>query len=499
MSETINIDFIGTVSLNNAGLLEYNRLPIPKLYDEEMQTLEAMSENDNRTVMDLQDYFQRFMPMGNSEEVYNYCAPNGYSSSFITHAEYPTILSFGEYKEKLKKAEESAISNFLSNCDKKDESQLSAEQRQELDDEISSAKERCKDRLKKKFIIAAVRYIKAFRYYTELRKVKADNNIKMYSTENIGWTTFNYPISDDILFFMKSNFGYGSSSYHYINLSYKGIDILPYSALVKYYYVNMIEFYRYTRQYRPTHDNWEVALDFVVETANLAIQDETAFITKWIGNEIDEMVAGLKIISEQPKKTIREFFAHPNKEDNFLYVRNAFKSDKEEYFAYPEEVSTIFKAEKLSAALELLEKLQVLAPAYPKALEAIEQIKQLNVDFFPNLKLKISAIEREIKRRKVVLKPKVRERDRLKLRGKVHFDKIDKLIEAARKAGKYNFDEIRAEYFTAHPDFKRIYDAVEEKSEQIRKDEHEIDMRENFMKRLVACKELIKERLELAA
>ena len=96
MSETINIDFIGTVSLNNAGLLEYNRLPIPKLYDEEMQTLEAMSENDNRTVMDLQDYFQRFMPMGNSEEVYNYCAPNGYSSSFITHAEYPTILSFGE-------------------------------------------------------------------------------------------------------------------------------------------------------------------------------------------------------------------------------------------------------------------------------------------------------------------------------------------------------------------------------------------------------------------
>lgn len=162
-------------------------------------------------------------------------------------------------------------------------------------------------------------------------------------------------------------------------------------------------------------------------------------------------------------------------------------------------MSTIFKAEKLSAALELLEKLQVLAPAYPKALEAIEQIKQLNVDFYPNLKLKISAIEREIKRRQVVLKPKVRERDRLKLRGKVHFDKIDKLIEAARKAGKYNFDEIRAEYFTAHPDFKRIYDAVEEKSEQIRKDEHEIDMRENFMSRLVACKELIMERLELAA
>lgn len=499
MSETTNIDFIGTVSLNDAGLLEYNRLPIHKLYDEEMQTLEAMFENENLTIMDLQDHFQRFMPMDNSVDVYNYCAPNRYSSSFITHAEYPTILSFCKYKEKLKEAEVVATTKYLSDCDIEDESKLTEQQRRELADEVSSAKERCKYRLKKKFIIAASRYIKAFRYYSELRKVKADDKIKMYSTENIGWTTFNYPISDDILFFMKSNFGYGSSSYHYINLSYKGIDILPYSALVKYYYVNMIEFYRYTRQYRPTHANWEVALDFVVETANLAIKDENAFITKWLSNEIDEMVAGLKIIAEQPKKSIKDFFSHPNKEDNFLYVRNAHKSDREEYFAYPEEVSTIFKAEKLSAALELLEKLEALAPAYPKALEAIEQIKQLNVDFFPNLKLKIAAIEREIKRRQAALKPKVRECDRLKQRGKVHFDKIDKLIEAARKERNFNFDKIRAEYFSAHPDFKRIYDAVEEKSEEIRKDEHEIDMRENFRSKLVKCKELITDRLELAA
>ena len=86
------------------------------------------------------------------------------------------------------------------------------------------------------------------------------------------------------------------------------------------------------------------------------------------------------------KEKLNEFFKLRDSEPKFLFVRNAYRSDKEEYLAFPEEIETIFKAEKLTAALNLLEKLKNLSQSYPKALEAIEQIKNLNIDFFPNLK-----------------------------------------------------------------------------------------------------------------
>ena len=499
MSDTINIDYIGTASLTDSGLLEYRRLPITKLFDEEMQMLKAMCDNENRNRMDLQDYFQRFMPKNNSPQGYDYCAPYGYQSSFINGAIYPKLYSFDEYQSELRNAENLETINFLSKYDVKHISELSQEQKDLLNRTLFDSKKKTIELLKKEFFSSANRYMQAHRFYKKLDHVKNDRRNKMYSTENIGWTTFNYPISNDILFFMKSNFGYGSSSYHFINLTYKGIDILPYSAIVKYYYVNMIEFYRYTRQYRPSHDNWEVALDFVVETANLAIQDETAFIEKWIANEINEMVTGLEIISQQPKKCLTDFFDKPQKETNFLFVRNAYKSDKEKYLAFPEEISTIFKAEKLSTALELLDKLQLLATAHPMALEAISRIKKLNINFFPNLKEHIARIEQEIKKRQEILAPKIKQRDNLKEKGKPHYDKIDELIENARKNGNYNFNDIRKNYFSSHPDFKSLYDDVENRSEEIRKDEYQISMRENFVRRLDNCKLLIIEKLELAA
>lgn len=499
MSEKVNVDFIASATLTESGLLEYQRLNIPKLFDEELQHLSAMYENDNRTIMDLQDYFQRFMPKDCSAKSYDYCAPHSYNSSYIGAALYPPLRSFEQYQTSLSNSKESATTNFLSECEVNDISELNAEQKILLNDKILEAQSRVKKDLKSEFMRKANRYIQAFRYYSFLKEVKSNDNNKMYSTENIGWTTFNYPISDDILFFMKSNFGYGRSSYHFINLSYKGIDILPYSAIVRYYYVNTVEFYRYTRQYRPNHENWEVALDFVVETANLAIKDETEFITKWIGNELDEMVEGLKIIASQPKEKLKELFKAPKKTPNFLFVRNADRADKEEFIAYPEEISTIFKAHKLTTALDLLDKLKALSEAYPKALEALEIIKALNIDFFPNLKEYIEIIKNEIKRRQDILKPKKEERDKLKSEWKSHYDKIDEMIEEARKKGNYNFQAIRENYLSINPDFKVIYKDIEERNNDIRRDEFQIAKREDFVKQLVSCKELITQRLNIAA
>jgi len=498
-SNKINIDYIGVVTLNNAGRLEYKQVPIEKPFHDKMEEIKAMLENDNRTLMDLQDYFLRFVPQEASAQGYDYVAPYTYNSSFIESAFYPKIYTFTEYKQVLKEAENIATEKFLSKLDLKDVRSLTPTQQKDLLEFTESEIDAAKELLKKTFCRTVLRYMNAFWYYQTLKLVKANSQNKMFSTENLGWTTFNYPISEDILFFMKSNFGYGSSSYHFINLSYKGIDILPYSALVKYRYVRIAEFFRYTRQYRPNRENWEVALDFVTETANLALKDATVFVSKWIANEIEEMIQGLEIISKEPQKALQDMIDHPEKDINFFYVRNADSSDKSDLKAFPSEISTIFKAEKLSAALELLEKLKNLEDAYPKVIEAIDRIKKLNVDFFPNLKENISAIEMEIKRRETLLKPKIAERDALKNKGKVHYDKIEELKDKARKKNIFNFTTLYKDYFVANPDFKKLYDEVNEKTEVIQKEEEQISIRENFVERLTDCMDIMVTHLGLAA
>ncbi len=195
MSKKINVDYIGAVSLTNSGRLEYRQLSIPKLFDEEMQSLDAMFENNNRAIMDLQDYFQRFMPKSGSEAKYNYCAPHSYSSSFEPSALYPKLYSFNEYQISLAKSKENATAKFIRECNVKKIEDLNTEQKRILDDKILEAQLDTNKLIKGNFIRAARRYMQAFRYYSFLQEVKSDANNKMYSTENFGWTTFKYPIT----------------------------------------------------------------------------------------------------------------------------------------------------------------------------------------------------------------------------------------------------------------------------------------------------------------
>ena len=494
MNNNINIDYICVASKTDSGLLEYQRLPILKLFDKELQELEVMHDNKNRTVMDLQDYFQKFIPKNDYPSIYNYCVPYKFDEHFIKKAKYPELYTFDEYKTELKNTENSITTEFLYNHKVKNISELKKTEKELLKKMLIDSKEKKIESLKQEFFQSAKRFIQAHRFYKELSLIKKDSRNKMYSTENIGWTTFNYPISNNIVCLLKSNFGYGQSSYFFINITYKGIDILPYSEIIKYYYVNTAEFFRYTRQYKPARENWEVALDFVIETANLAIQDETAFFEKWISNEIKEMVTGLEIISQQPEKCLKNFFNNPQKEINLLYVKNAHKYDKDEYLAFHDEILTIFKAEKISSALVLLDKLQLLASIHTMVLDAIDRIKKLNIALLTNLKECIARIDQEITKRQTILTSKIKERDILKEKWKTHYDKIDELC----KNKNYDSTQIYIEYLYAHPDFKLIFENIQKQDKDISNDEYQINKRKNFVKRLRDCKDLITNKLDIS-
>lgn len=499
MAQKINKDFIGVVALTPQGLPEYKQIPIENRFSMQMDELTIMHNNENRTILDLQDFFQRFMPAESSNRYFDFCYPHSYSSSYISGIKYPVILSFHDYNEKLNGSKRSALISFLSGKDKKEE-ELTEMEKSELAYKIDNAVKKTQQWMKNDFMIKANRYVAAFQFHLTLEKIKsaAETN-KMYSTENIGWTNFDYPISDDVRFEMKSNFGFGRSAYLFINLTYKGIPILPYSALVKYYFVGMSEFFRYTRQYAPRRDNWEIALGFVADTAKLAIENETDFIEKWIGNEIKEMVDGLKLIAKQPKQTLEKMFNNRHRNNNLMYVRDASSYEKKDFRAFPDEISTIFMAHKITAALDLLEKLQTQAQAYPLAEEAIKQIKLLNLQILPEIENRIVSIRQDIEKRRLLLEPQIQTRNRLKTQNQSHYDRLEELREEAKKKNIYSTPIIFKPYLEEHPEFAKIYQEIDKLSDQIEEKKRDITLRENFVNTLLDSKSIIVSQLQVAS
>lgn len=312
------------------------------------------------------------------------------------------------------------------------------------------------------------RFIAAVQYHMTLERIKSSTETnKMYSTENIGWTSFDYPISDNIRFEMRSNFGFGRSAYHFINLTYKGVPILPYSTLVSYYFVGMGEFFRYTRQYTPVRENWELALKFVADTAKLAIENESEFIDRWIGNEIKEMVDGLKLIAKQPIQSLGYMLKKRHKNNNLMYVRDASSYEMNDFKAFPEEISTIYMAHKVTAALDLLEKLQTLSQVYPLAADAMVQIKQLNLQIIPEIENRIVSIGHDIEKRRLLLDPQIKTRDSLKAQHQSHYDRLEELRKEANAKNIFNTSIIFQPYFEEHPEFAKIYQEIDKLSDQI--------------------------------
>ncbi len=216
----------------------------------------------------------------------------------------------------------------------------------------------------------------------------------MYSSENIGWTTFIYPISDNVKFEVRTNFGYGRSAYFRVNLLYKGIQIIPYSDVVKYYFANMQDLCQFTRQYRPRREKLADFSKFCSRNYKPCTCKSEQFVKTWIKNELEEMMKGLRRLNDNVKAEIENFEKTPNPSaDHFICVRNINHQDIQDYKAYPKEMAAAYKAYKISGALNFLDNLSQLSEVYTFVGDYISELKQINMAILPEIEIVISNIE----------------------------------------------------------------------------------------------------------
>lgn len=240
---TNDIDRTHIVALQEVnGMLQNVTLPISRP-EQFIDELKAMIENPNRTVWDMQSHFQKRFPK--TLDYHNYLYPYSYSSSYVGGIEYPNIIGYNDLMKSWNEAAQTAQEEYENECSRygRPISDL------EIKEHRESAIEDLKYRQKASFNKDANRWIDACCYNNTATNAYHDKTIKMFSKENIGWSSFTHKVNQDIVVELLTNFGYGSAAYFLLAVKYKGLAILPYSYIVKYYKANMTDIVRCTRNY----------------------------------------------------------------------------------------------------------------------------------------------------------------------------------------------------------------------------------------------------------
>ncbi len=488
----VNIDYICAI-FEKDGKTVFETVDIPQSV-EDISKLEAMVENDNEYLVDMQAQMNNYNPNPQTRIPLDYVSPHEYNEAYIDQAKYPEILTYNEYmnlmlkkEAELKQTCEALFGNLRESDPEGYKNRLEAYVSKGLFEF---------DKLKKtEFFIKAKRYINAQDYYCALIDLNQRPDLRMYSTDTLGWTSFSYKVTEDISITLNTNFGYGRSAYFALNLIYKGIKILPYSVLVRYYYANMWDIIRYTRLYDLVHDSWNVAFAFVEDVANQAAASPSEFLEKWVLNEVKEMVRGLHAILENPSMTIREMVYKTGRvvENGYLLVRNMSYDEKSTYGVYPEEMTMAVKAEKITGALQFLSNLTELSKLLPDIEGFIEEIKHLAVSLIPSLDHRISAINSKLQTLRHNKDVWETELANIEKELDAHEQQIEQIESFYKEIANENFtkEKLYNMYEQGNAEYRKLKAQKNEHVEKINRLTNEIRMRQNFVDQLTACRQRV--------
>ena len=389
-------------------------------HQDQLDELKRMADNDNRSVLDMQDYVKGSSLRRLSLD-FDFCSCLSDSYQWISCIQ---PVSFADYQKVMDEYEERG--------DKAGKEAYARDQRQ-----------RYYQRIKSRILPAMLEDLT-----TDLYK---EPSVLAYSHRRVGWASPAFNLNDDIKVVYLTNFGYGSASYFFLQIYYKGIGILPYSQWVHYRKACASDIIRYTRRYHLNNQEWMKTMAFTADVYNSAVSDPGSFVEKNILNEVEEMVSGLEQIRLASKYYIQESFFN---ESNVLISGDDMVR---------------FKGEKISGALNFLDQLQTLAPITDKVGLYIKRIMDCNNSVIPELK---SAIDNKTKYLAPILANIEKEQpiwDKLSSKNdeyeKMRSDMYDAIAEEddfSDKAWDVKIEERNKRFAKEHPEyeaFKAEYDA----------------------------------------
>lgn len=306
-------------------------------YQDQLDELERMVNNDNRTVLDMQDFVEG-SKLRRLTFDFDFCsclwdAYQGLSSlPSISYEDYQ--MKMDEYEKKGETAQRDTYAKKM--------------------------RENYFNNIMRRVLPAMIEDLS--------NELHADPSILAFSHRRVGWASPAFNLNNDLQVLYLTNFGYGSASYFFLQIYYKGIGILPYSHWVHYRRASASEIIRYTRRYHLDNQEWKKTMAFTADIYNAAVSEPSTFVEKNILNEVEEMVSGLEAIRHSDKYCVQESFFNP---DSIIITGDNLIR---------------FKGEKISGALDFLDQLQTLAPITDKVGAYIKRIMNCNLSIIDELK-----------------------------------------------------------------------------------------------------------------
>lgn len=467
----VNEKYVLALVENSDATLSVKRMDIPSS-EVPIAELEAMVDNPNRTVYDMSSYFYSvFSP---KVKAFAFCYPSEYNDSFIDSRSVPKEVSYADYVKGVKEIE--SIFNGKHRFCKESLEVLKLK----LDNEIIEANHSDK----KKYFKKASIYIKCLRLSETVKKIKEHDEIKMYSRDVVGYSTYTHKINDDITGELRTNFGYGSAAYFNLAVKYKDIVILPYSYLVHYYYANMKSLMACTRAYRPLRESWESSINFIADFVNQSIADPRKFVGEYVIKEVEEMMKGLRAIMDNPAEVQIRIKDSTSSEVRLSVIRPFNKDEFVMMESMSDELTTLFKAEKITGALLFIESLTQLQEFCGDMSALIGEILSMNKDVKPEIPPVLNSVRSMIeafKREEKNLERQIK----FKENRKQYFDKRKERLQAKMTfAEKIAHDKIFRE---KNPLYIKLEEEINELNQKVYNFQDKIRKRERVEERLTVC------------
>lgn len=311
-------------------------------------------------------------------------------------------------------------------------------QRQSENYNINDAISNLKEEIRLRYIL----WHKAFSINKTYRLCHEDKSILTFSHRIDGWSNPVYQLTTNFSVELKTNFGYGHASYFYTKLKYKNIEITPFSEWINYEIAQFSEIVRYTQSYLLYNENWLDAMEFSKDACNLSLQNEVAFVEKYIIDECEKMVKGLEEIFSI------EHFSFKNRD------KTEYTKDKKGH------VLVEFRGEKISGALDFISKIleyESIASiqSFIRRIEVCnKKIQPILVDESKIIKTKIANLKDEIS----ALKPKY---EKVIAENTLYGTKKIELQKEMIKNGQLDFRQIdtvklNAEFNIKYPEYKEF-------------------------------------------
>lgn len=326
----INIDYILYLEQVENKSYKVQKFPIFKLFDEIFLTVSKYASN--RSTQDFEEIIRfiisselitasRSLVAESRSDSFNYCI--ALSDKYIPiiyinlEQRLNNLLEKKIYLEKVYHDKRTTILNS------ERESEINKTKKlKEIEVKFTNSLKEIKSELCKYIVL----WIHCYRFLEARKQLLNSRNVIAFSHRYKGWSKPRFKVNNNLSVEFKTNFGYGLSSYFYLLLIFKGVQVFPFTDWINYQFAQVSEMENYSKRYHQIlelkatgksgtytkrkmvieQEFWEDAFRDLERACNICEEDPKKFINTYVLSSLDSLVSELEEVIGSSDKRLNQ-------------------------------------------------------------------------------------------------------------------------------------------------------------------------------------------------